>query len=96
MEMLEIIGWSSTFFFSVCGLPQAVKSWRERSAVGVSWAFLVMWILGEILATIYTCFQAKLLWPLIVNYLFNIVLISVVLYWKFYGEKNGKVGAGTE
>lgn len=89
-QILEIIGWMSTFFFSVCGLPQVVKSWRERSAKSVSWAFLIMWIIGEVLATIYTSLQSHLLWPLIINYLFNIVLISIILYWKWHGDKHEK------
>lgn len=86
-QLLEIIGWIGTFFFSVCGLPQAIKSWRERSADGISWAFLFMWMAGEILTTIYTAFQPQLLVPLLVNYAFNIVLIGIIMYWKWYGDR---------
>lgn len=84
----EAVGWFGVFLFSVCPIPQVIECWRNRSARDVSWAFLIMWQLGEILTLIYTSGQEKILLPLIVNYVFNIILISIILYWKWYGGNN--------
>lgn len=91
--MIEIIGWIGILLFCLCAIPQTIKSWKEKSAKGISWAFLIMWISGEILTTIYTIFQPIILIPLVVNYIVNIFLIGIIIYWKFYGEMNEKVNS---
>ena len=71
--MIEILGWSSTFLLGLCGVPQALKAWKTKGATDISWVFLVMWLLGEILACIYVCsgnFTSGVCQvPLLVNYI---------------------------
>jgi uncharacterized protein with PQ loop repeat len=80
--MLEVIGWAGAFLFCVCGLPQAWKSIKEGHSDGLSTAFLQMWIWGEILTLIYVL--PKWHWPLIANYVFNIILILIILRYKYF------------
>lgn len=83
---IELFGWLAAACFSLCGLPQAVKCFKEKHATGVSWGFLWLWIFGEIFATIYVLPRRD--YPLLLNYFLNFVLICIILYYKFKGVLN--------
>ena len=83
--MLEAVGWIGGFLLATCGTPLAWDSVKNGHSAGISWTFLWMWFIGEILVLIYIFPQ--FLWPLIINYSFNIVLISIILWYKFNPRK---------
>lgn len=78
--MLEGIGWLGGVLLAACGLPQAIKSYRQKHSHGLSLMFLLMWLGGELLVLVYVL--PKWHWPLIFNYAANIALVSVILYYK--------------
>ena len=75
------VGWLGSICLGVCGLPQAYKCYKTKSAEGISSAFLFFWLIGEIATLLYVF--PKLDLPLICNYLFNIFLICVILRYKY-------------
>lgn len=77
---MEVIGWVGSIMLALCGLPQAIKSYRTKSSKDISIWFLVLWLLGEVLTLVYVF--PKLDWPLIMNYSFNIGLICVILKYR--------------
>ena len=79
---MEFFGWVGGFLLSVCGVPQAWKSYKDGNSKGISWSFIWMWFIGEIFLLIYVLPQ--LLYPLIINYLFNIFIASIILWYKFF------------
>lgn len=79
---MEIIGWLSSFFLGACGVPQAYFSWKRGRADDISWTFLLMWIFGEISGSIYVLSFIKIPWPIFVNYIVNIIVISIILKYK--------------
>jgi len=82
--MLELIGWVGSFLLTFCAVPMAWQSYKEGHTNGVNMPFLQMWFWGEILTLIYVLSQPELLYPLIANYAFNIVLIVIILKYKIY------------
>jgi len=62
-----MLGWIGSLLLAVCGLPQAVKSYREKNSDGISWGFITLWTLGEIFTLIYILNDA-FAWPLVCNY----------------------------
>lgn len=78
--MIEIIGWIGCLLLALCGIPQAVKSVREKHSDGVSWMFLLMWAAGEVLGVSYVL--ALMNYPLIFNYATNVICVGVILYFK--------------
>jgi uncharacterized protein with PQ loop repeat len=84
--MLEFFGWFGGFLLAFCGTPQAWKSYKDGHSEGLSWTFLWMWFWGESLVLVYVAPQY--LWPLILNYLFNIFLAGVILWYKFYPRQS--------
>ena len=81
----EWLGYIGSFLFAICGAPQAIKSFREKNSEGISWWLLILWISGELITLVYT--SINLYWPLIFNYVFNIIFISVILFYKIKGTK---------
>lgn len=79
--MIEVIGWVGAICFSICAIPQAIKSWQTKSAKDLSSAFLILWVLGEILTLIYVLPKGHL--PLIFNYVFNLLALVVICFFKW-------------
>lgn len=87
---MEIIGYLGALFLSFCGLPQVVKCFKTRSASGLSWGFLLLWYFGEILTAIYVYHEHGLDIPLLINYGFNVILITIMIYYKGNPWKNSQ------
>jgi len=80
--ILEVIGWLGAFFFAICAVPQTIQCIREGHSDGLSWLFLIFWLLGEIFMTIYVWPTGDL--PLLSNYIVNLILTSVIFYYKVH------------
>ena len=77
---LELIGWIGSIAFAICGAPQAYRSYKDKHSDGVSWGLLNLWMVGELCTLAYVIPKGH--WPLIFNYLGNIVFVSIILYYK--------------
>lgn len=82
---METIGWLGSILLAFCGLPQAIESYKTKNSDGLTWGFISMWFVGEILTVIYII--PKWHWPLIFNYTANIIFLSVILYYKIKPSK---------
>lgn len=82
--MVEIIGWVGATLFAVSGFPQAYRSWRQQHSDGISWGFLGMWTGGEVLTLIYVLLTTAQ-WPLIFNYVFNLLCLIVIIWYRVFG-----------
>ena len=82
---METIGWIGSILLAFCGLPQAIESYKTKNSNGLTWSFLIMWGVGEIFTIIYII--PKWHWPLIFNYISNIIFISVIVYYKIKPKK---------
>jgi len=83
--MIESFGWLGGLLLATCGAPMAWQSHKQGHSDGIAKGFLWMWFWGEIFVLIYVLPQ--LLYPLIINYGFNIVLVLIVLKYKYYPRK---------
>ncbi len=79
--MMEAVGWVGSILFALCGLPQAIKTIRTKSAKDFSLPFLGMWLGGELCMISYTL--AVLDSPqLIFNYIGNLLCLLPIVYYK--------------
>jgi uncharacterized protein with PQ loop repeat len=78
---MEIVGWIGSVLLALCGLPLAWQSFRDKHSHGISNAFLVMWLVGELLTFSYVL--PKKDYPLLFNYGLNIVCLVIVIRYKF-------------
>ena len=91
--MLETIGWLGGIMLAICGLPQAIKSFREKNSHGISWIFLYLWFFGELLTLVYVVPKGYL--PILVNIIANIIFISIIFYYKYFPKIKDKNDAFT-
>jgi uncharacterized protein with PQ loop repeat len=82
---MELIGWLGSILLAFCGLPQAIESYKTKSSEGLTWGFIGMWFIGEIMTIIYILPQMVL--PLIFNYTANIIFLSIIIYYKLKPRK---------
>lgn len=82
LNLFSILGWLGSVCLAICGIPQAIQSYRDKHSHGISWGFLLLWTFGEIFALAYV--YDKLDLPLLVNYGSNILIVGIMLYYKIY------------
>ena len=76
---MNIIGLIGGILLAFCGLPELIRTLKDGYC-HVGWGFLSIWISGEILTLIYG-FQIHQ-FPLILNCGMNIIIISIMLFYK--------------
>lgn len=82
---METIGWIGSALFAICGLPQAIQCAKDGHSRGLNWFFLLAWLGGEVLTTIYIWPKAD--YPLLANYVVNFVFLLVMLRYKIWERK---------
>lgn len=80
LTVFQTFGWLGSICLAICGLPQAWMSYKDKNSNGISWAFILLWAFGEAFALAYV--YDKLDLPLVMNYLTNILIVGVILYYK--------------
>jgi uncharacterized protein with PQ loop repeat len=85
---MELIGWLGSICFALCALPQAIHAYKTKSAEGITWGLLSLWFIGEILTIIYVLPKGYA--PLLFNYISNIVLLSIIIYYKIQDRDKKK------
>lgn len=81
------IGWLGSICLAMCGFPQALKSFRTKSAGDITWGLLILWELGEFLTMFYVFNKigvSMISWPLMVNYALNLLFVGVMIYYKIW------------
>lgn len=81
--MIELTGWLGGVLLAWCAVPQVIQCVKQGHAQGVSWAFLGMWGIGEILTLIYVLYsRTEVDLPLVFNYSVNTVFIGVIAWYR--------------
>lgn len=90
---VESIGWVGGLLLALCGLPQAIQTWKDKHADGLNWGFVGMWAGGEALTLVYVLEKSTLgLWPLLANYGANLLFLSIILRWKLFPARQNEPG----
>jgi hypothetical protein len=73
----DIFAWIGSILLAVCAVPQAVESAKKWNASGLSWAFLGLWLAGEIFVTIWTLINEQFI--LLLNYGLNLAIVCLLI-----------------
>lgn len=86
---IELFGYIGVAAFTLCALPQAFMSWKEKHSYGVAPGYLLMWLTGELCMLPYAVYNGLI--PLVINYGLNLVFLAVIGYYKLFpqGPFNG-------
>jgi len=85
-NLVEVSGYIGSFLLAVCAAPEAWRS-IKRKKCDIGYSFLLLWLAGEALLCYYNTSIGSI--PLYINYGFNILLISVMLFYRAFGETRG-------
>lgn len=80
---MEIVGYLGGALLGLCAIPEAIRTLQDKKC-HISWGFLLMWFSGEVCMFAYTTKFWD--WALMGNYLFNIVILSPMIYYKLKEE----------
>ncbi len=80
MNLIQIIGLMAGALTTISFLPQAIKTWRSKSAKDISLAMFLCFCVGVILWIIYGFFIKDL--PVLLTNLATLVLAGSILFFK--------------
>lgn len=76
------IGLIGSLFLTFCAIPELIRTVKQGFC-HIGWGFLLMWLVGEIFCFFYGIQLNEI--PLMINYTFNLIVVSVMAYYKFKG-----------
>ena len=82
---METIGYIGSIMLAICGLPQAIESYKTKSSEGLTWGFILLWLFGELFTFAYIIPKMDL--PLLINYSTNIIFLTIIVYFKIFPKK---------
>ncbi|MTF38213.1 SemiSWEET transporter [Cyanobacterium aponinum] len=80
MEWITIIGLMAGSLTTISFLPQAIKTWRSKSAKDISLAMFLCFCFGVILWIIYGLFIMDI--PVLVTNIVTLILAGTILFFK--------------
>lgn len=84
MKYTELIGFMAAFCTTIAFLPQAIKTWKTKSAKDLSLPMFLIFCVGIVFWLIYGIIIMN--WPMILANAFTFVLAVSILYHKLkYG-----------
>lgn len=85
----DAIGWIGSSLLGWSALPQLYTVHVNKHAKGMSWAFLMTWLIGECLCIIYVSAQPMIPVPLLTNYCVNLAMLLGIIWYKIVGGQQG-------
>jgi uncharacterized protein with PQ loop repeat len=78
MSLASILGWIATALFTVCYIPQIIKTYRTQTVDGLSFRLLFLSFVANIVALCYATLIGQP--PLQIKYVLAMVFLAVCLY----------------
>jgi len=81
--LANILGWTATILFTICYVPQIMKTLKTKTTKGLSFWLLGIAFIANIVALIYATMIDQP--PLQIKYISAMALdgICILLYWRF-------------
>ena len=84
MQMASLLGWTATTLFTLCYVPQMIKTYKTKSIEGLSFRLLFISFVANIVAFCYATLIKQP--PLQIKYTLAMIFLSgcMYLYLKVY------------
>ncbi len=88
IQLANILGWTATALFTLCYVPQMLKTYKTKTIEGLSFRLLVISFIANIIAFCYATLINQP--PLQIKYALAMIFLSgcIYLYLKVYFKKN--------
>jgi MtN3 and saliva related transmembrane protein len=85
--MEQVLGWTATTLFTICYIPQMIKTYRTKTIDGLSFRLLLISFIANIVALCYATLIKQR--PLQFKYTIAMILLSgcIYMYLKVYFQK---------
>jgi MtN3 and saliva related transmembrane protein len=89
MQLTDFLGWTATILFTICYIPQIIKTYKTRTVDGLSFRLLFISFIANIIAFCYATLIKQP--PLQIKYILGFLFLGVCiyLYLKVHFKKNG-------
>ena len=77
MELSTLLGWIATFLFTVCYIPQIIKTSKTKTVEGLSFWLLLLQFIGNIVALCYATLIHQS--PLQTKYALALVFLAICI-----------------
>ena len=77
----DVIGWIGSVAFAICGLPQAWECYKNKSAHGISPAFVGLWLIGEVSYVVSVLMKFGWVSWMMFNYVANLFSIAIIVFY---------------
>jgi len=77
MTLAAILGWTATFLFVICYIPQIIKTLKTKTVEGVSLSLFVIQFVANIIALWYATLIEQP--PLQIKYILSIVFVGICI-----------------
>ncbi|MBI4372135.1 MAG: PQ-loop repeat-containing protein [Candidatus Omnitrophica bacterium] len=90
VDMDQVLGWIATTLFTICYIPQMLKTYRTKTVDGLSFRLLFISFIANIVALCYATLIKQQ--PLQIKYTLAMVFLGgcIYLYLKVYLSKRVK------
>lgn len=78
MELTNTLGWTATVLFTICYIPQILKTYRTKTIDGLSFRLLFISFIANIVALCYATLIKQP--PLQIKYILALLFLSICLY----------------
>ncbi len=78
MQLSDILGWTATVLFTICYIPQMVKTHRMKTVEGLSFRLLFISFVANIIALWYATLIKQP--PLQIKYILAMVFVGACIY----------------
>lgn len=94
MQLSGVLGWTATILFSICFIPQMLKTYRTKTVDGLSFRLLFISFLANIIALWYATLIKQP--PLQMKYIIAIIFLAgcIYLYLKIYMKQKREESVG--
>lgn len=82
-DILNMFGLVGTLLLAFSGLPQAIKSIKDKHSDGLAHGTVLLWFFGEIVIFIYTIIKYTNDYVLLINYFCNIIIVGIIVFYKY-------------
>jgi uncharacterized protein with PQ loop repeat len=89
--LADILGWTATILFTVCYIPQMIKTYRAGTIEGLSFRLLLISFIANMIALWYAALIKQP--PLQIKYILAMIFVGgcIYLYLKVYFKKHKKL-----
>ena len=84
---MELIGYIGSVFLTINAVPELIRTINDQRC-HIGWPMLVLWFIGEVFMTIYALSLGNM--PLILNYVFNFIVVIIMLGYKIHTMTRGQ------